>query len=655
MPTELRRRRRSRGSVCEIEPWSGHLRKYSAFLASSYPSPCLTVNQLFPNLHHLVNIFSHCRVDHDKSRAATEADGCFLFVQLSVRKGFRSIVNIELREMIPNRLALPSLCGRQVRVTCKIQSRHSLALVYFLLMEHLSIDFAELCTSSISQNQLFMRDGILLSGNLRLIDYSSKKLMDTLRSPVTTLYMLEIMSVYFSNVGVRVRCKLFVKFVAPCTLIFPENWIDVPEAEALIHYCYAHHGTSKAYIDELFATVDSCYVLDDLVRHNAAIDELVLSRRARCTYRKPQGFATCFSAVSDRCSRIKTFEICDFELNNTDLRDFQSGLNGSVKMQRPNVTCTAAAAGLQFFLGLFILSKATLAEIQVSSCLAPVHHLCEITKEIGGHETLKKLSLSQVYRSGDTTLWPVDTLKVNLTEGFLRLGTEKQPGLANFSKQIGVRGRGSGAEFEGFYAVIDSLSAYLRKGRKTWQATFEAPVPLSWPQFNKPTSRPCGNAYLTRLAVRMATVIDCNLAVRLSVFAGCGYQREAPLALATETSPSMTLVSDIGKSRSLCSLISSGWTFYHAATTLSGVLCTTSTPNHLVSTAVLQQSGVFPLIKLSGFLVTYYTVLSWMVYKQRDCEQNVRDPSPTNLPLLQDAWWFVMPPCCNSKRAALGC
>ncbi|XP_070384345.1 uncharacterized protein [Dermacentor albipictus] len=435
-------------------------------------------------------------------------------------------------------------------------------------MKHPSIDFSELCTSSISQNQLFIRDGIDLSCNLmhgqmcyyNLVDYPSKKLMDTLRSPVTTLYMLEIVSVYFSRVGVHLLCVLFVRCEAPCTLVFLENGIDVPEADALILYCDAHHGTSKAYIDELFATVDSCYVLDDLVRHNAAIDELVLSRRVRCTNGKPHGFAAFFAAVADRCAPIKTLEMCDFELKKADLRDFSSVLNGSVKMQRPDVTSTVTAAGLHFSLGPVILRKATLTEIHVSSCLAPVRNLGEITKEIGVHETLKKLSLSQVYLRGDATLRLLNTLKINLTQGFLSLGTEKQPGLANLSKQIGNRDQFSRSEFEGCYTSNDSLVACHQDRPKTWHAKFDTSVPLSWPQFKEPTSRPCGYAYLTRLAVRMVTVIECNLTVLLSVFASCGYQREAPLAVATETSSSMTLFRDMVKSRSLCSLIFNGWT-----------------------------------------------------------------------------------------------
>ncbi|XP_065303958.1 uncharacterized protein [Dermacentor albipictus] len=569
MPMDLRRRRRSRESVCKIEPWSGRLRNYAAFLVISCPSGCPSINQVFPKLHHLLNIFTHCRVDHDKTRAGSEVDGCFLLAELFVRKELNSNSNIELRELRPSWLPLSSLCGLVLRVPSKIQRRRSLALVDWVVMKHPTIDFAELCTSSISQNQLFMRDGIDLSCNIRhgqmcyynVVNYPSRKLVDTLRAPVIMLDMLKIMSVYFLSVGLYMLCAVFVSGEAPCTLVFLENGIDVPEAKALIHYIDAHHGTSKAYIDELFATVDSCYVLDDLVRHNAAVDELVLSRRARGTYRKPHGFAAFFAAVLDRCSLIKTFEMCDFELNKANLRDFSSVLNGSVRMQRPNVTCTAIAAVPQFSLGLFILRKATLAEIHVSSCLAPVHNLGEITKESGGHETLKQLSLSQVYLSGETTLRLVDTLKVNLTKGFLSRSTEKLPGLANFSKEIGDRDQSSRAEFEGFYAVTDSPIAYIQNRPKTCQATFETPVPLSWTQFKKPTIRPCGNAHLTRLAVRMVTVIDCNLAVLLSVFAMSGYLRQAPLALVTVTWPSMTLGRERGKSRRLCSLNFGAWTF----------------------------------------------------------------------------------------------
>ncbi|XP_065296285.1 uncharacterized protein [Dermacentor albipictus] len=460
-------------------------------------------NQVFTNLRHLVNILSHCRLDNDKSGAASMADGCILLDELSVWNGFRSIVNIELRELRPSRPSLVSLCGRVLGVSSNVRRRCSLVLVYWLPMEHPSTDLFELCASGILPNQLSMRDGVELSGNLRhdqisycqWVDYPPRELIDALRSTVTPLYMLEILSVYFSSVGVHMLCELFVTCEALYTLAFLENRIDVPKAKVLMRCCATHNGMRKVYINELFATVDSCYVPDDLVRRTAVIDQLVVSHRVRCTYGKPHAFAAFFVAVADRCALIKTFQIYNLKLYQVDLRDVSRVLKGSATMERPNFTCTAAAAGLQCSLALVILRKVTPAEIHVSSCLAPLDNLGEITKVIGGDEMLKKLSFSQTYRSGYATWRLVGTLKVNLTQGFVSLGTIKQPVVVNFSKQVCVRDNTRRAEFEGFCAFIDSLVAYYQK---TWQATFETSVPLYWPQFKKHTRRLCGNGCLTR-------------------------------------------------------------------------------------------------------------------------------------------------------------
>ncbi|KAH7978548.1 hypothetical protein HPB49_005838 [Dermacentor silvarum] len=98
-----------------MEPWSGRLREYAPCMVISYPSVCLSVNRAFSDCRHLVSILSPCRVDHDKSCAASVADGCFLLAELSGWNRFRSIVNIELRELRPGQLALN--CVR-TRVVC---------------------------------------------------------------------------------------------------------------------------------------------------------------------------------------------------------------------------------------------------------------------------------------------------------------------------------------------------------------------------------------------------------------------------------------------------------------------------------------------------------------------------------------------------------
>ncbi|KAH7981162.1 hypothetical protein HPB49_022131 [Dermacentor silvarum] len=535
MPMDLRRRRRSKQSVYEMKPWSGRLREYAPYLVISCPSVCLSVNHALSNLRHLVSTLNPCRVDHNSSCASSVADCCFLLAELSGWNRFRSIVNIELRELRPGQLALTCLRRRVVHVPSKIQRRYPFALVHVLLMEDPSIELLELCSSSISQNHLFFRDGVELSGSMRhgliryyqLLDYPPRELTDARHSTGTPLYMVEIVSAYFASVGVHMLCAHLVMFEALCTLVFLENWIDVPEAETLPRVGAAHHGLRKIH-------GDSCYVLAYLVSYSAVTDELAISHHARGTHGKPHGLPALFATVADRCAPLKTYEVCNPELSQVDPWDFYRVLSVRAKLERPTATYIAATADLQFSLTPVISHKATLAKIHVSGCLVPAHNLGNITKAIQGNVTLKKLSFSHVYLNSDATFRITDTLTVNLTQGLLSFGTVKQRGSANFSKQVGDMDQKSRVKFNGFYAVSDSQYAVRDALRGL-------------------SRRLRGNAYLSRLAVRMVSVTGCNLAVLLSVFVRCGYLGDAPLALAMETV--VALFREIGRSRSFCSLI----------------------------------------------------------------------------------------------------
>ncbi|XP_049520135.1 uncharacterized protein LOC125944132 [Dermacentor silvarum] len=310
-----------------MKPWSGYLRDNAPYLVISCPSVCLSVNHALSNLRHLVSTLSPCQEDHNSSCAASVADGCFLLAELLVLNGFRSIFNIELREMRPGWLALACLRRRVVRVPCKKQRRYSFVFVHRLLMEHSSIELLELCSSSISQNHLFFRDGVELSGSMRhgqiccnqLLDCPPWDLTDAHRFTVTPLYMLEIVSAYFSSVGVHVLCAQLIMCEALCTLVFLENWSDVPDGDTLTRCCAAHLGLRKIHSD-------SCYVLADLVSCSAVMDELVVSRRGLCTYGKTHRLAALFTAVADRCAPLKTYEVYVL-VNQVDRRDFSRVLS----------------------------------------------------------------------------------------------------------------------------------------------------------------------------------------------------------------------------------------------------------------------------------------------------------------------------------------
>ncbi|KAH7948494.1 hypothetical protein HPB52_023315 [Rhipicephalus sanguineus] len=646
-------------------PWSGRLRDYAAYLVTSCPDLCPSVNQLLSNLRYLRSILSHRRVDHDRSCTAGAPDGCFLLAELSLWNEFLWVANFELRENGPGRLALVCMRGRVVPIASNMQRRHSFVLVHWLLMEHRCIESIELCESRIAQNHFFVRDGLRLSRNLRhvklcyylLNDYPPRDLIDALHSTFATLDTLEIVSVRFSGLGIHMLCELLVSCQALRTLVFLENWIDVLEAEALIRCCSAHRTLRKIHVDELLATTECCYALADLVSRSAVIEEVVVSRCSRGVYEPANGFAALLAAVANRCKPLKVFELYNFVLSEADLRDLSKAVSSSASVKRLSVMCTAASSNLYLPLAPVMLSNTTLAEVYVSGCLVRGDDLAGIAKAIEGNATLKKLSFAQACFSGDIALPFVNALSVNRTLELLSIGTIRQPGLAKFSMLVSDRGLRSRIEFNSLCMTTDDLVACLQHGPKTSHVTYEPPSPLTLSQLWGLTRGLCGNAYLSSLVVRINGMIDCNQAVLLStVFASCRYLREVQLAFGTDTSEATTLIDGIAKSRSICSITFSGWTFdYHVATALSNMLRMTRTLNHLTFDAVLPNSAVFLIIELPRGLETNFTLLSVNDYEQRDYEQNVfeiRDALRRNLSLLQHATRFVVPPCSNSKAAA---
>ncbi|XP_049518817.1 uncharacterized protein LOC125943509 [Dermacentor silvarum] len=231
-PMHLTRRRSYKESASNMGPWRDRLRESGAFLVGRYPSVCPSVNQLVSNLRCMRNMMGHRRVDLAKSFTASAADGCFHLPELSLWNNSMWVIKIELRE---GRLAL---ARRVVSLASNMQRRRSFILVHWPLMQHYSIESVELHESR-RRPELFGGD-LQLSGNLRharlchyLLHYPTRDLMNALRSTVTTLDTLESVSVRFSSVGVSMLCNLLDRCDAMGTLIFRENWIDVPEAQAL--------------------------------------------------------------------------------------------------------------------------------------------------------------------------------------------------------------------------------------------------------------------------------------------------------------------------------------------------------------------------------------------------------------------------------------
>ncbi|KAL1436587.1 hypothetical protein MTO96_049490 [Rhipicephalus appendiculatus] len=452
-------RRCSSDSVYKMGPWSGRLRDYAAYLVANHPNLCPSVNQLFSNLRYLRSILSHGRVNHDRSCTAGAPEGCYVLAELSLWNEFLWVANFELREFGPGRLALACLRGRVV----PNRVRHA-------------------------AQALVRANGLRLSRNLRhvklcyylLDDHPLRDLIDALSSNVSTLDTVEIVSVRFSGLGIRMLCELLVSCQALRTLVFLENWIDALEAEALIRCCAAHRTLRKLHVDELFC---DGRVLSRAGRHGVS---KYGDRRVRGEL-LPGGGCTSRATVSQPyslrsptgASRSRRFELYNFVLNETDLRDLSRAMSGGANVKRLSVMCTAASSNLRLSLAPVIYSNTMLAEIYVSGCLVHSDDLAAVAKAIEGNVTLKKLCFSQACFTGDAALPFVDAMSVNWTLQLLSIGTVRQPGLSNFSKQVSDKDLRSRIEFNGLCLATDDLVACLQHGPKTSHVTFEPTAPLT--------------------------------------------------------------------------------------------------------------------------------------------------------------------------------
>ncbi|KAH7981491.1 hypothetical protein HPB49_024691 [Dermacentor silvarum] len=250
------------------------LREYTMYLVGNCSSLCLPVNQLFSNLRYLRSIPSHRRVNHNW-HTASEANACFLLAELTLWVNY--VVNkflwvkFEIQAVSTGWLALARLHGRVVLVSSNMQRRHSFVRVCPMVLELRSVKFLELCEPRISQNHFLFRGDFRLSRHMWYVklchylleDYSNKCLIEAPHSPVTTLDTLESVSVRFSIVGVQMLGEIFGNCEPLRVPVLLENWIDVPATEELRRADAQRSVQRRIHVHELFATLDSCYILAD--------------------------------------------------------------------------------------------------------------------------------------------------------------------------------------------------------------------------------------------------------------------------------------------------------------------------------------------------------------------------------------------------------
>ncbi|KAK8774115.1 hypothetical protein V5799_011361 [Amblyomma americanum] len=665
-PSDLRRRGRSSDSVSGMASWRGRLWEYTTYLVRHCPSLCPSSNQLFSNLRHLRSILSQGRINHDAPCTAGDPDGCNILADLTIWNEFLWVIDFELREVGPGRLALCWLRGRVMPVASDMQRRHSLVLVHWLLTEHRCLEYVELCESRMSRSHFLFRDGLRLSHGLRhvklcynlLYDYPPRDLMDALSSTIATLNTLEVVSVRFSAAGVVMLCELLGRCSALRTLILHENELSASDAGALMKSCADCRGLKAVRVDESFVSAECARVLGDLVLENQGLEELVVSQFSPAgTQARACSFRELFNALAHQSTMLRNLEIYNFELEESDLRCLCRALTVNSKMKRLTLLCSGASEDAYFSLGAVISNNVSLTEISVNACLLPSWSLKAVASAIETNVSLRKLSFNDACLIADQAVELLGALLVNRTLERLNLGCINQPGLRNFLKRIDEKDLRNRLELTVVYGSAQDLIYSLNHDLKTPSVSFIPAAQIREEEFLGLSRGLCGNSSITSLSVHLNKAIDSNLAVLLSAaFASCRHVRAAHLCFPTEASEAVTILQGMAKSPNLCDLVIRRWTFEHReAAAFGDMLRATQTLNSVTLEELQGDSGAFLVMELPRALETNYTLLALNDCEHTEDEQNmfeIRDALRRNLSLLQRATRFVVPPVSDSKKAA---
>ncbi|KAK8771293.1 hypothetical protein V5799_025464 [Amblyomma americanum] len=601
--------------------WRGCLKDYAAYLVRNCLILCPSVDQLFSNLRYLRSILSHGRINHGAPCTADDPDGCNILADLTIWNEFLWVINFELREVRPGRLALCCLRGHLIPVTSDMQRRHSLVLVHWLLMEHRCLEDVEVSESRMTTTQFLFRDGLWLSHGLRHVkvsyklvgDYHSMDLIDALSSTIATLNTLEVVGVHFSAADVIMMCQLLDRCSALRTLILYKNELSVSHAEVLMKSCASCRGLKTVRVDESFVSAECAHVLGDLVFGNQDLQELVVSQFSPAgTLSRACSFRALFNALTHQSTLLRILEVYNFELEDSDLKCLYTALTVNANMKRLTLLCRGASEDAYFHLAAVISNSVSLTEICVNACLLPSWSLKAVASAIETNISLRKLSFNKASPIADEALQLLDSILVNRSLERISLGSIKNPGLRNFLKRTGEQDLRNRLDLVAVFWTGQDLIYSLNHDVKTPSVSFKPTAQITDQEFQALSRGLCGYSSLTSLSVHPNYTIDTNLAMLLSaVFSSCRHVRTAILCFPTEASEAVVILQGIAKSPNLCDLIIRRWTFEHQeAAAFRDMLRATQTLNNIKLQELQDDSDAFLSLELSRALETNYTLLT---------------------------------------------
>lgn len=639
-----------------------NLTKHIEHLAGRCPEIRSILRYVYSDMRYpITGVGGQPILDYSAPCTAGEPDGCCLVRAAPDWNECFSFIDLEMREIGPGRLALywPRWPDIPSLLAFGSQSRNACLLFHVLLRRHRCIEYVYIQESSISWFYYLVCDGLRLSHGLKHIRfcnyafdaYPPGNLLLGLEATVAALDTLEMVSVRLSSVSARMLCHLLGRCEVLRELVFLDNWLEAAEAQALIDVLTSHQSLRKIHVDEQSMIGGCCQSLWCLVSGNANLEELIASRSNPTEPTSSPSFRPMFFALADPASHLKKLTISEFVLDARDLHQLSDALSTSDQLHSLKLLCAGSSEEAIFPLAAVIMRNKSL-DICVSGALLSNSCYRDVTRATKGNITLEDLTSHEVFMTAEEAMPLLNALSANSTLQTLYLGRICQPGLSHFLKAIREKHLRDRLSFTPIYTTAaDVISSLQGVYHKPASMTFEPTDSPTKPVLHRLSFVLCGNAFLVSLTVRFPHSIDSGMASLLSTVLASGkVLKQAWLDFPVKGSQAILLLQGIGKNRSLSDLTLCGWMLQpRVAVAFSNMLCSSRILNRIAffETVTTWQMRA----ELPRGLASNYTLLALSGLQLRN-HLLVHDCLRRNQSLLYQASRFVLPPLCNTKKAA---
>lgn len=601
-----------------------------------------------------LSIVSQRRANCDLQCTASDSFTCQIVNNLTVWNEFLWIVNAELKEISPGKLALLSLKGDVMLPFVLTQRRRYVCyLIYVLLKEHRCIEAVELNHTVIPDEPSLFCDALRASRGLRHLKLRNYRLCEDISSmlmkavgSVAALETLELggMRMYGGSQSV-LRCV--VTRATSLKVLSLTNIAAAPNDALWLVECIRSKPTLQVlHVDDNLLLHGNGALLGTLLEKNSKIKEFSITHR-----HTGLGVITLIRAL-EKNSTLTKMVFINFVLTVHEVVTLSRVLQVNTSLQTLQITFSGGVAVSEF--AQVIRETKGLVELILDGACVHAESILAYAEALESNSSLKKLGFPNCsLKVPDAAVLVRAMTACALVK--LELGTLTTTDTKEILTDLPTITACKDAEWALCFDNVPVLLQALKAGFRMPSISLKTNVDVDYPLLRRLFGELSGCLFLRELHLTLCVPLNEELFTPLSkLLATSKNLKHLSLNFVANRSVVCSLLNGLQLNSSLCKLSLKGWNFYTAeARMLELILKTNKTLTHLSFEPHISGTSCCLVTALASCLNTNYTLLT--VDTPVDCCIDretfaVRDALRRNLTFLHGALKFVLGS--NEKRHA---